>query len=303
MRVLEPTNENIAYAASMIRDGGLVGMPTETVYGLAANALNPAAVERTFAAKGRPADNPLIVHIASPEQVLGLTTDFSEIARKLAHVFWPGPLTLVLPKLPIVPMVTTGGLDTVAIRVPAHPVARALIFESGAPVSAPSANRFMALSPTRADHISAELGLEIVLDGGPCEVGLESTVVDVSGDKVRLLRPGRISHEELEAVLGLAIEVGPGAERRSPGMYPRHYAPRTPVRLVDSLGSSPGIRRGGEAGPGQIALPSDALGYAAGLYAALHELDAAGLGAILVESPPKSEAWQAVWDRLRRATS
>jgi len=291
VRILPPTNENIALAAAIIRDGGLVGMPTETVYGLAANALNPAAVAKTFEAKGRPADNPLIVHLASPEKALGLTTHFSETALLLGKAFWPGPLTLVLPKLPRVPNITTGGLDTVAVRVPAHPVARALIQASGSPLSAPSANPFMGLSPTRAEHVSSSL-VDLVLDGGPCEVGLESTVVDVTGPKARLLRPGGISKAQIEAVLGMSIEEGHSTERRSPGMYPRHYAPRTPIRLVSTLDGRPGV-----------ALVADPAAYAAQLYAALHDLDTQGLEEILVERPPETPEWSAVWDRLNRAVS
>lgn len=266
-------------------------MPTETVYGLAANALDPAAVAKTFEAKGRPADNPLIVHLASPEKALGLTTHFSETALTLGKAFWPGPLTLVLPKLPRVPNITTGGLDTVAVRVPAHPVARALIQASGVPLSAPSANPFMGLSPTRAEHVSSSL-VDLVLDGGPCEVGLESTVIDVTGSTPRLLRPGGISKAQIEAMLGRSIEEGHSTERRSPGMYPRHYAPRTPIRLVSALEGRSGV-----------ALNEDPIAYGASLYATLHDLDSMGLQEILIERPPDSPEWEAVWDRLRRATN
>lgn len=305
MKVVLPTEANIILAAQAIRDGRLVGMPTETVYGLAANALDEKAVRATFAAKGRPADNPLIVHLASAEDVSSVASSIPEAAQTLMARFWPGPLTLVLPKRPEVPDVTTGGLDTVAVRVPAHPVARALIAAAERPISAPSANPFMGLSPTRAEHLDPALGehLALVLDGGPCEIGLESTVVDASGEEVRLLRPGRISKAEIEAALGRPVAEGAGEKRRSPGMYPRHYAPKTAVRLMEALGVAPGIRLGGVAGEGQIALPSDPAGYGAGLYAAMHEMDARGLGEILIETPPEGPEWAAIWDRLRRAVT
>lgn len=301
MKVVEPTPENIARAAEALRSGQLVGMPTETVYGLAANALDADAVRATFAAKGRPADNPLIVHLAAFEDVPLVALEVPEVAHLLAAEFWPGPLTMVLPKRPEVPDVTTGGLDSVAVRMPAHPVARELIRVSGVPVSAPSANPFMALSPTRASDVDPSIleRVALVLDGGPCEVGLESTVVDVR-DGVRLLRPGHVSREVLEGILGVPIEVGPGKERRSPGLYPRHYAPGTTVRLVASLQGAPGIRLGDFAEAGQIALPEDPFAYGSGLYAALKDLDRRGLSEILIESPPTTSEWEAIWDRLRR---
>lgn len=301
MKIVFPTPENIRLAAEALQTGQLIGMPTETVYGLAANALNADAVRATFAAKGRPADNPLIVHLASVEDVSSVALEVPDIARRLAAEFWPGPLTLVLPKRPEVPDVTTGGLDSVALRVPGHPVARELIRVAGVPVSAPSANPFMGLSPTRAADLDPAIleHVALVLDGGPCEVGLESTVVDVR-DGVRLLRPGHVSREMLENLLGETIEVGPGKERRSPGLYPRHYAPGTTVRLVVSLAGAPGVRFGGVAEKGQIALPDDPAGYGSGLYAALKDLDRRGLAEILIESPPTDDAWAAVWDRLKR---
>ncbi|AIE84419.1 L-threonylcarbamoyladenylate synthase [Fimbriimonas ginsengisoli] len=294
MRVLPPTDANIELAAQALRQGKLVGMPTETVYGVAANALDPAAVRATFTAKGRPADNPLIVHLADATDVSTVAAAFPAHAQELARRFWPGPLTLVLPKRSDVPEVTTGGLGTVAVRVPAHPAARALIAAAGVPLSAPSANLFMGLSPTRAEHIDPSLAehLALILDGGPCEVGLESTVVDATGPTIRLLRPGRVTQSDLEDALGEPVLAGQSKERRSPGQYPRHYAPRTPVRLVDHLP---------EGEPG-IARLDDPEQYAAALYAALHDLDHLGLPEILVERPPKSAEWAAVWDRLKRAT-
>lgn len=293
MKIVPATEENLQAAARAIREGGLVGMPTETVYGVAANALDPEAVRRTFQAKGRPADNPLIVHVASLEEVREVAAELPEKGRLLAQAFWPGPLTLVLPKRPEVPDETTAGLDTVAVRVPAHRVAQALISAAGRPISAPSANPFMGLSPTQADHIASSVAdrLELILDGGPCEVGLESTVVDVSGPEVRLLRPGRITLREIEAIVGEVL-VGGSAKRRSPGMYPRHYAPRARVLLVESLDGRPGIARS-----------EDAEAYGRHLYRRLHELDATGAAEILIERPPEGPEWTAIWDRLRRATT
>jgi L-threonylcarbamoyladenylate synthase len=281
-------------------------MPTETVYGVAADALNPKAVLATFAAKGRPADNPLIVHLADFSEADRIA-EVSTVAERLAVCFCPGPLTLVLPKRPSVPDVTTGGHPTVAIRVPAHPVARALVRAAATPLSAPSANLFMGVSPTRASDIDPRLAahLAVILDGGACEVGLESTVLDLSEAPARVLRPGAITPEALAEVLGYLPAMG-GGERRSPGMYPRHYAPKAPVFLVSSLGpEDTGIAIGVPAAstPKLIFLPDDPAAFGAGLYAALNALDRARVSAILVETPPETSAWAAVWDRLRRATT
>lgn len=304
MRILPPTPENIAEAAEAIRRGKLVGMPTETVYGVAADALNPEAVRRTFAAKGRPADNPLIVHLADVAEVDRVAADFPLSAAVLAQHFWPGPLTLVLPKQDEVPDAVTAGLETVAVRVPGHPVAQALIEAAGTPVSAPSANPFMGLSPTRAEDIAPEVAkhLALILDGGPCEVGLESTVVDLHEAPFRLLRPGRISREEIEEVLEREIADREEAVKRSPGLYRRHYAPRTPVRLVDRLGAEDaGLTLEAPLNANQIRLPLDPHLYGAALYASLHLLDRKGLREIAVQAPPRSAEWEAVWDRLGRA--
>lgn len=303
--ILLPTVENVALAAEALRAGELVGLPTETVYGIAANALDPSAVRSTYALKGRPADHPLIVHLASVSQVDAVVAEFPSIASRLAAEFWPGPLTMVLPKAANVPLEATGGLETVAIRVPDHPVARDLLSAAGVPVTAPSANKFMGLSPTRAEDIAPEVasGLACILDGGPCSVGLESTVVDLTSDVVRVLRPGRISREMLEAVVGAPVLVGGASERKSPGMHPRHYAPRTPLRLVDRAPSAAvALVLGSAAGPHQIGLPPEPWAYGAGLYSALAALDLQGADEILVEKPPEGADWTAVWDRLRRAT-
>lgn len=307
MTILKPTHENIVRAAEAIRAGELVGMPTETVYGLAADATNREAVLKIFELKHRPAENPLIVHVAHLAQVGLLASDFPERAQRLAELFWPGPLTLILPKREEVLPEVTGGLATVAVRIPSHPVALRLIDEASVPIAAPSANPFMGLSPTRAAHLDKVMaeGLSLVLDGGACEVGLESTVVDLSSAEPRLLRPGGIPRADIERALGQRLserssDLSAG-ERASPGQYPKHYAPRTPVRLTDELHL-------GDAGitfldpwPNQIQLPRDPREYAISLYAALHKLDAAGHQEILIESPPETPEWEAVWDRLRKA--
>lgn len=313
---VRPDPAAIAAAAAVLRRGGLVAFPTETVYGLGANALAAAAVRGIFAAKGRPATNPLIVHVADAAMVRVLAADWPPRAAALAGAFWPGPLTLVLPRTAAVPDAVTGGGPTVAVRWPAHPVALALIRAAGVPLAAPSANRSTELSPTRAEHVLAGLAgrIDLILDGGPTAAGIESTVVDATTDPPTLLRPGPISLAQLETVVGRIRlrTAGPDdGPLPSPGMMARHYAPRTPVVLVagrDQLVALAGERVGvlalGEAGgmPGPaIALPANPVGYAAGLYAALHELDARGLQRVLIEEPPATAEWLAVRDRLTRA--
>jgi L-threonylcarbamoyladenylate synthase len=322
-----PDPESIRRAAAVLRGGGLVAFPTETVYGLGAGALDAAAVARIFAAKGRPANNPLIVHAATAAAARALAADWPESAARLAARFWPGPLTLVVPRRQIVPAAVTAGGPTVALRVPAHPVALALLAEAGLPVAAPSANRSTSLSPTRAEHVLRGLGglIDLVLDAGPTRGGLESTVLDVTASPPRLLRPGLVSPADIEAVIGPVRRPGPQAEAApaaplpSPGMLPRHYAPRAPLECAADGGRRArelcrrGLRVGwvtfaGRPGadvPGLITspLPDDPAGYAAGLYAALHELDEAGVDRIVVELPPDAEEWLAVHDRLRRASA
>lgn len=306
MRVLAATPDGIAEAAQILRSGGLVGMPTETVYGIAANALDSEAVQKIFAVKGRPADNPLIVHLADADQLEQVARDIPHAARLLAERFWPGPLTLVLEKKPNVAAAVTAGLPTVAIRVPSHPVARELIRVAGVPVSAPSANTFMGLSPTTAQDISPDIAdrLDVLLDGGPCEVGIESTVLDMTVDPPALLRPGGISREELERALGGPLSGQSTSEKRSPGQYRRHYAPRTPVRLVDTVSSQAGGLTFGETSSAfQIRMPEDAVRYARELYRALRLLDCMDLKEIQVQRPPDGPEWEAVWDRLQKASS
>jgi L-threonylcarbamoyladenylate synthase len=322
-----PEPEILARAAALLRRGGLVAFPTETVYGLGANALDGAAVARIFAAKGRPANNPLIVHVAETGEAVHLTAGWPEVAARLAERFWPGPLTLVLPKHRVVPDLVTAGGPTVAVRMPAHPVARGLIRAAGLAIAAPSANRSALLSPTRAEHVLRSLDgrIDLVLDGGPTPGGLESTVLDVTGTPPRLLRPGLVTPEEIEAVVGPIVrpvqaEPGEANPLPSPGLMARHYAPRAPLECVEGdsrpraealcqtgrlVGWLPFARKPGASWPGLVAvgMPSNPSGYAARLYAVLHELDDAGVERIVVELPPDTEEWLAVRDRLRRASA
>lgn len=278
----------IRKAAAIIRQGGLVAFPTETVYGLGANALDPNAVERIYRAKGRPAESPLIVHAADEEMARSLVTEWPAMAAQLAARHWPGPLTLVLPKAAHVPDRATAGLPTVGIRVPAHPVALELIRESGVPIAAPSANRFMQLSPTETRHIDAALA-DFVLEGGPAQVGIESTVISLAGGHPVLLRPGAITIEGVAPPAASTEGAHP-----SPGMHARHYAPRT--RLI--VGEPPAQGRGYV-----WRLPDDPATAARTLYATLHDLDAMNLDWIAVTPPPDTPEWAAVRDRLKRASS
>ncbi|AUN94634.1 L-threonylcarbamoyladenylate synthase [Pseudazoarcus pumilus] len=317
MSILAPTPENIARAADALRAGALVGMPTETVYGLAADALDADAVRRVFAAKGRPADHPLIVHLPSAEHLPQWASSIPKEAVALARAFWPGPLTMILRRAEDVPDAVTGGQDTVGVRVPGHPVALALlaVFDSG--IAAPSANRFGRISPTTARHVVEELGeqVSIVLDGGACEVGIESTIVDLSRDTPVLMRPGAISSEAIAAVIGrqpLTRDEALGDTPRVSGALAAHYAPRTPLILVAPERLAHEVCRAGRvavlartAAPQDVfhwrTAPSDPVDYAHDLYVALRELDALGADLIVVEAPPGTIEWQAVADRLGRA--
>jgi L-threonylcarbamoyladenylate synthase len=304
---------SIRHAADLIRAGRLVAFPTETVYGLGANALDPAAVERIFEAKGRPKTSPLIVHVASIEMARGLALEWPALAEKLAAAFWPGPLTLVVRKRPEIPAIVTAGLDTVGLRMPAHPLAIELLREAGLPIAAPSANRFTELSPVAARHVRASLGdrVDLILDGGECRVGIESTVLSVVGNVPVLLRPGIVSAADIEALSGplqRASEPDAGAHP-SPGQHVRHYRPRKPLYLVDVDGPLP---------PGQgaylwrstsrpamvsLQMPVTPVEFAARLYGTLHELDHRDVEWIAIERPPDDPQWEAVSDRLRRAAS
>jgi L-threonylcarbamoyladenylate synthase len=309
------TKPEITRAAELLKQGRLVAFPTETVYGLGADAWNPAAVRRLYSVKGRPADHPVIVHFASADQALEWAREVPEAARKLAQRFWPGPLTMILKRAPKAPDFITGGQDNVGVRVPSHPVAHKLLAAFGGGVAAPSANRFGAVSPTTAAHVLADLGsdVDLVLEGGATEVGIESTIVDLSGDAPVLLRPGHISREALAAALGVDVaEKGQSSPRHSGGLE-RHYAPRTPARLVATHELDREIARLGDkvavlafSRPDErvdfwLRMPRDPASYAQKLYAALRELDGAECEQILIESPPGSAPWAAVLDRLRRA--
>ena len=294
---------SISEAAEIIRTGGLVAFPTETVYGLGANALDPAAVQKIFEMKGRPETSPLIVHVASVEMAREIVAQWPPLAEELARQWWPGPLTLVLPKKTLVPDNVTAGLPTVGVRMPNHPMALALIEEAGVPVAAPSANRFTGLSPTTAEHVRAVFGNVLpVLDGGPCAVGIESTVVAIEDGKLKLLRPGMIALGEMEQA---AVQAGEG--HPSPGMHEKHYSPRTRLILVRGASELPD-RTGAyiwrvALGPTAraVRMPLDAEPYAAELYRVLHQLDAENWPWIAVEMPPDAPDWSAIRDRLRRA--
>lgn len=314
----------IARAAAVLHAGGLVAFPTETVYGLGANALDAEAVSKIFIAKGRPPINPVIVHVGDVRQVGDLVADWPEAATQLAARFWPGPLTLVLAKQPRIPDAVTAGGPTVGVRMPAHPVALALLHAAYLPVAAPSANRSAGLSPTRAEHVLKDLDgrIDLVLDAGPTPGGLESTVLDLTCRPPRLLRPGLVSVAQLEAVVGAVDrsqtrETGSETPLASPGLMTRHYSPRTPLECVDrkrigdlrSTGRRLGLLAFGriEFKPPLewvvISMPESAEEYSARLYAVLHEMDERGLERILVEMPPDEPAWLAVRDRLRRAAA
>ncbi len=296
----QPDPSAIERAARILRGGGLVAFPTETVYGLGANALDEAAVKGIFAAKGRPGTNPVIVHVASIEQVPRVADAWPEVASRLAEKFWPGPLTLVLPRRPEVPDAVTAGGPTVAVRCPNHPVALALIRAAGVPLAAPSANRSTELSPTLAVHVFKSLNgrIDAILDGGPCAAGLESTVVDLT-DGVRILRPGPVTAAMLEAVVGaLAVGADEGEIAKSPGRMAKHYSPRTPVLLVNDVGEA--RRLEGERSF-VFELGNDPEKAAANLYAKLHELDDGRFDRIVIALPPDAPEWAAIRDRLQRA--
>jgi L-threonylcarbamoyladenylate synthase len=313
-----PDAPTLARAAAVLRAGGLVAFPTETVYGLGAHALDAAAVARIFAAKGRPATNPLIVHVADESAARALVTVWPASASALAERFWPGPLTLVVPRGAMVPELVTAGGPTVALRVPAHPVARELLHACGFPIAAPSANRSNQLSPTCAGHVLQGIGerIDLLLDSGPCPGGLESTVLDLTTLPPRLLRPGLIAPAAIEALVG-PIERLPvpadTAPARSPGLLARHYAPRTPLDLIVGNGrdrvealTRQGLRVGWvtfDSAPVRpaVIMPSEPLAYQTRLYAALHALDDQGCDRIVLELPPDTDPWLAVHDRLRRA--
>jgi L-threonylcarbamoyladenylate synthase len=314
-----PKGTDVVHAAAILRAGGLVAFPTETVYGLGADASRDDAASKIFSVKGRPRAHPLIAHLADGARLDDWAIDVPDAARRLAAAAWPGPLTMILRRGPRVSLATTGGSDTVGLRVPAHPMAQALLREFGGAIAAPSANRFGAVSPTTADHVVADLGEDVdyVLDGGPCDVGVESTIIDLSRERPVLLRPGGMPREAIEAIVG-ALSVADAAAPAAPGTLASHYAPRADVIAVEPDGVPAALA----AATGRIAvlapasafaawgdltgvlaypLPDDVAGMARSLFAALRDLDAAGVNVVIAALPPAAGLGEAVGDRLRRA--
>jgi len=325
------TDAALDRAAGLLREGGLVAIPTETVYGLAANALDEEAVDGIFRAKRRPARNPLIVHVADAAMARSLAASWPEAAERIAASLWPGPVTVVVPKGPRVPGIVTAGGETVALRCPDHRLTRRLIERAGVPLAAPSANRSEQVSPTTAHHVLESLGdkVDLILDAGPCDHGIESTVIDCTVAPPRILRPGPLGREELEAAAGGPVAwpedapAGGGPPvARSPGTSRRHYAPATPLELVADpaarvaellaagrrvgwlvLAGGVGADLAGHRELVAVPMPADPTGYARLLYATLHALDQRQLDRIIVDMPPAEEAWRAVRDRLTRAAA
>lgn len=296
--------DGVKLAVAALADESLVVLPTETVYGLAGLALSEVAVAKIFAAKGRPSHNPLIVHLGQVSDVVRVAVPANDRWQRLADALWPGPLTLVLPKHDSVPGIVTAGGDTVAVRIPAHPLFLRVLSELGQPLAAPSANIFTTLSPTRAQDVSLEIRAHTagILDGGPCQVGIESTVLDLTTDVPRVLRRGVLSAATLSGVLGERVaEASSEPAPNSPGQHPRHYAPRATITFVEGHHNEPGLVFE-SASSAQRLMPSDPSGYAQALYAALASLDRAGEPHILVQRPPTTPEWDAVWDRLNRAS-
>lgn len=310
--------------AEILQSGGLVAFPTETVYGLGADASNEAAIRKIFAAKERPYDHPLIVHVSNFKQVAEWAQDVPPVAQKLADAFWPGPLTLILNRQPHVLDILTGGQATVGLRVPRHPVAQALLSAFGGGVAAPSANKFTHISPTTAAAVEEELGgrVDLILDGGDCEVGLESTILDLSRAEPVILRPGMISAEQLAAVMGRPVKTRELVETevRTPGMHQLHYAPVTHTMLLESsviqaaldtlpldrlpvavVTHSRFVFSGNHVQ--QVVLSNDPVVYAHDIYHTLRELDHAAVRCIIIESVPEAEAWDAIRDRLTKAAA
>lgn len=316
-------------AAQILRQGGLVAFPTETVYGLGANALDPAAVQRIFTAKGRPSTNPLIVHVADAQAARVCVSAWPPTAEQLSRAFWPGPLTLVLPKSAAIPDIVTAGLPAVAVRVPRHPVAQALLRLAQVPLAAPSANRSTELSPTCAEHVRRSLGTAVdwILDGGSTEVGIESAVIDLTGKRPRLLRPGSLDPSAIRAVIGdldweTPAPAEAGVAQLSPGLQERHYAPKarlvivTPQMRSQAQAEAQALRRQGQRVAclhfGSLAMEcdfserfdaQDPASVARELYARLHAWDQVGVAVVFVEEPPSGSAWLGIRDRLQRASA
>jgi len=315
-------DRDIDHAVGVLRAGKLVAFPTETVYGLGADAGNPAAVAKIFAVKGRPSSHPVIVHLADAVQLANWALEIPEAAHKLARRFWPGPLTVILRRARGVSDAVTGGQDTVALRVPSHPVAQQLLARFGGGIAAPSANRHGRVSATTAEHVHHEFGPEVdcVLDGGEARIGIESTIVDLSGGRAALLRPGWIAASEIEMTLGVPLTAARANSPRAPGTLAAHYAPQTPLILMEgdlAIELAASLTRQGKRvavlalsarqpllqGVMWIAAPADAAGYAHALYASLRRLDEAGCDTLIVEKPPLAPEWSAINDRLTRAAT
>ncbi|MGB6604303.1 MAG: L-threonylcarbamoyladenylate synthase [Steroidobacteraceae bacterium] len=321
-RAVRATQVEIETAVQALRDGELVAFPTETVYGLGANAQNPAAVRKIFEAKGRPAAHPVIVHLDSPRFLHRWVREVPQAASRLAESFWPGPLTMVMPRAPQVHDVVTGGQDTIAIRVPAHPMAQQLLTAFGGGIAAPSANRYGRLSPTRAEHVREEFGeaVRIILDGGECPIGLESTIVSFEGANVRLLRPGSVTATQIRQAVGDVLIGAGGESPRVPGSTPTHYAPVTPMTIVPA-GEIDAQADAASSGGRRIAVLAQRLplrshkyvtwinagrkpeSYGRDLYNNLRTLDRGGCQRILVQDVPEGELWVAIRDRLLKAAS
>ncbi|MBS0365088.1 MAG: threonylcarbamoyl-AMP synthase [Proteobacteria bacterium] len=322
VRVVRATQVEISAAVQALRDGELVAFPTETVYGLGANAQDPGAVRRIFEAKGRPANHPVIVHLDSPRFLHRWVREVPQTATRLAEKFWPGPLTMVMPKAANVNPMITGGQDTIAIRVPAHPMAQQLLTAFGGGIAAPSANRYGRLSPTRAEHVREEFGdsLRIILDGGECQIGLESTIVAFEGESVRLLRPGSVTAADLRSVAGELLTGAAENSPRVPGSAPMHYAPQTPLTVVPA-GEIDAQADAASSGGRRVAVLAQRLplrahkyvtwinagkrpeAYGHELYNNLRTLDRAGCQRILVQAVPDGDRWDAIRDRLLRAAT
>ncbi len=314
----DPSPTILREAATLLQNGRLVAFPTETVYGLGANALDPTACRRIFAAKGRPSTNPLIVHVAHPEAAKQIAHWTNE-AELLAAAFWPGPITFVLKRKATIPDEVTAGGDTVAIRIPDHPVALGLLKATGLPIAAPSANRSNAVSPTRAAHVAQSLGdqVDLILDGGPCQVGIESTVIDLTCQPPQILRPGQLGPTDLAKTLGIRPRISspsqPHGIARSPGQLARHYAPHTPIEVLGNLGEARSLQEqleaqhqkvlivAGEPGPGILNWGSRSADWAQNLYESFHRFDAERWDRVILVPPGQGEEWAGVLDRLTRA--
>jgi len=319
-RIVRVDDAALDAASKQLASGGLVVMPTETVYGLAGSTRDPGALEKIYTLKGRPGNNPLIAHVLGADEARGLVRGWNECCDQLAEQFWPGPLTMILRRDESVPALASGGLETLAVRSPSHPVARSLMTRFGHPVSAPSANRSGDVSPTCAEHVLSDYqGVEEavdlrILDGGPCDVGIESTVLDLSGPGPRILRPGALSTEDLAEVIGKVSSPAHWGQGSSPGTASSHYSPRTPVELLDRTVINQHLEAGddqvaalligGTAPAGNvIVLDPDPVICARNLYSALRELDATTPNRLLVELPPPGVQWDAIRDRLQRAST